>query len=142
MDHLGIDMKRRIKECWVLTYTYSTRAIVRIAAATFRTHTILIIFHTVLTIPSIPPSIAVALWYMRHINLEVERAVQFIKIGGVEKESNSDGISVMAYCFEEMRSKFSQTKYVKSTLERGPHLVETSIPKTKNFMEKESFETL
>jgi hypothetical protein len=58
-----------------------------------------------------------------------------IKFGGVEKESRFEGMSVMAYCLEDMRSKFFQTKYVKSTFERGPQGVETSIPKTKIFME-------
>ena len=68
--------------------------------------------------------------------------VAFVKGGGNEKESMSHGRSVMAYCFVLMRLKLSQIKYTRSTFERGPHLVEASFPKTKNFIENEPFVTL
>ena len=68
--------------------------------------------------------------------------MEFIESGGDEKESMLDGSSVMAYCFVLMRSKLSQMKYTSSTFDRGPHLAEISIQKTKNFIENEPFVTL
>jgi hypothetical protein len=69
----------------------------------------------------------------------VERELMSNHVWGIERELMFEGMSVMAYYSEEMLSKYCQTKYMKSTFERGPQRVETSIPKTKTFIEKLSF---
>jgi hypothetical protein len=73
---------------------------------------------------------------LRHNNPGgVRRELKSNNLGEVERELMSERMRVMAYCLEEMRSKFCQTIYMKSTFERAPQGVETSLPKTKTFIE-------
>ena len=94
-------------------------------------HTCQILFHTNVAIGRILPSVAGC-----SVVLETQQPRRSRK--GIDVR----GVRVMAYCLEEMRSKFCQTKYMKSAFERDPHRVETSTPKTKTFKEKRSFVTL